>query len=132
MKKTILLFSLSVCTLLFVNCKKEEEKKEVTIEKKVETLQNPIAADAATSHADLTIDGMSCAIGCAKTIEDKLNHTEGVSKAKVDFDKKTASIDFDGNVQTPEKLIAVIEAEADGKTYKVSKLEVKMIVKKKI
>jgi len=38
--------------------------------------------------ASFTISGMTCAIGCAKTIQDELSETDGVQKATVDFDKK--------------------------------------------
>ncbi|GEP49701.1 hypothetical protein FNO01nite_03730 [Flavobacterium noncentrifugens] len=63
---------------------------------------------------------MSCAIGCAKTIEKELSEMDGVQKASVDFDSKKAVIDFDATKQTPENFVKVVEATADGKTYKVS------------
>ena len=45
--------------------------------------------------ASLAIDGMTCAMGCAKTIENKLKSMEGVISAEVDFEKTVASIEFD-------------------------------------
>ncbi|AIJ37629.1 heavy-metal-associated domain-containing protein [Flavobacterium psychrophilum] len=66
---------------------------------------------------------MTCAIGCAKTIENKLVSLDGVQKATVDFDKKMAIIQYDATVQTPEKLVQTVEAVADGKTYKVSNVK---------
>lgn len=98
---------------LFTSCKKEETTKtevESTIVKK------KIAKAETTSF---TIEGMTCAMGCAKVIEGKLAGLEGVQKATVDFDKKTATIEYDATLQTPEQLTKTVEAVADGKTYKV-------------
>ena len=69
--------------------------------------------------ASFAIEGMTCAVGCAKTIEKKLAESEGVEKATVDFDKKLATVTFDKSVQNPTSLTQVIEGVADGKTYKV-------------
>ena len=62
-------------------------------------------------------------MGCAKTIQEDLTKQEGVQKATVNFDTKTATVTFDKTVQTPEKLTSVVEAAADGKTYKVSNMK---------
>jgi copper chaperone CopZ len=66
---------------------------------------------------------MTCAIGCAKTIEEELSGLDGVKKATVDFDKKSAIVIFDKTVQTPEKLIKIVQATGDGKTYKVANMK---------
>ena len=66
---------------------------------------------------------MTCAIGCAKTIEKQLSETEGVQKASVDFDNKLAKVSFDASKLTPESLVKIVEATADGKTYKVSNVK---------
>ncbi|MFM9987972.1 heavy-metal-associated domain-containing protein [Flavobacterium sp.] len=110
--KVILVFFL-LTGIVFVSCKKEAGV-EVAITKK------GIAKVETTSF---NIEGMTCAMGCAKTIENKLASLDGVQKASVDFDKKTATIQYDGNIQTPEKLAETVEAVADGKTYKVSELK---------
>lgn len=101
---------------LFVSCKKETEASKA----ETATATKEIANVEKTSF---TIDGMTCAVGCAKTIETKLAGLEGVQKATVDFDKKTATIEYDATVQTPEKLVETVEAVADGKTYKVSNVK---------
>ena len=43
--------------------------------------------------------------------------------AKVDFDKKLATVTFDKTVQTPESLTKIVQATGDGKTYKVSNMK---------
>ncbi|MGH2667213.1 heavy-metal-associated domain-containing protein [Flavobacterium sp.] len=101
---------------LFVSCKKETENGKTEI-----TASTKEVANAETTS--FTIEGMTCAVGCAKTIETKLAGLDGVQKATVDFDKKTATIQYDAAVQTPEKLVETVEAVADGKTYKVSNVK---------
>lgn len=70
--------------------------------------------------ASFNIEGMSCAVGCAKTIEKKLAKMDGVQHATVDYDTKTAKVEFDASVLTTENLIEAVESAADGKTYKVA------------
>jgi copper chaperone CopZ len=70
------------------------------------------------------IEGMSCAVGCAKTIEEDISKMDGVQKSSVDFDKKTAIIEFDADKIKAEDLVKKAEAAADGVTYKVSNLVV--------
>ena len=80
-------------------------------------------AAANVQTASFTVEGMTCAVGCAKTIEEELSGLDGVQKATVDFDKKLATVTFDKTVQTPEKLTEVVQATGDGKTYKVSNMK---------
>lgn len=70
-----------------------------------------------------TIEGMTCAIGCAKTIQEELSGLEGVQKATVNFEKKLATISFDKTVQTTKSLTAVVEKTGDGQTYTVSNIK---------
>lgn len=98
---------------LSISCKKE------TTEENAQT-ENVIPADAKLETASLAIEGMTCEIGCAKTIEDKLAHTNGVKEAKVDFEGKLATVTFDANQQNPESLKQIVEAVAGGDTYSVT------------
>ena len=107
---------LIVTASMFVSC-----KKEATETKTETTSVSPTIAK--TETASFNIEGMTCAMGCAKTIENKLANLDGVQKATVNFDKKTATIQYDATVQTPEKLVETVEAVADGKTYKVSNVK---------
>ena len=111
--------AIAVASILFLSCKKTEvkvatesgiAKKEVSVEVKTET-------------ATFNIEGMTCAIGCAKTIQEKLAAMDGVQKATVDFDKKTATVEFDATKLTPAKLLEAVETTGDGKTYKVSNMK---------
>ncbi len=93
MKFTKIIASLAIAGLVFVSCKKEEDKNLANI-KAIETAskeQKAIVAENVQT-ASFEIEGMTCAMGCAKTIEKELSNLEGVEKATVDFDKKTATV----------------------------------------
>ena len=115
--------TLALSSLFFVSCKETGSKPETNAKDEVATVEKKAALKPET--AVLKIDGMTCSMGCAKTIERKLAEIEGVQEAKVDFDKKEATVSFDAAVLTPEKLSKTVEATADGKTYKVSDIKTK-------
>ncbi len=108
----------SCCGIVVTGCKQAASPAPEKAVAKVKHAINPEKLQTAT----FTIDGMTCAIGCAKTIQDELSDLDGVQKASVDFDKKIATVSFDSSLQTPESLTQVVEATADGKTYKVSNM----------
>jgi periplasmic mercuric ion binding protein len=107
----------SISGLLLIGCKQTGSAPN----EKSSVLKSTINPEKLQT-ASFTIDGMTCAIGCAKTIEKELSETDGVQKATVDFDKKEATVAFDSSIQTPESLTKIVEATADGKTYKVSNM----------
>jgi copper chaperone CopZ len=113
-----------VGSLLIVGCKEKTAQKVTTVatETAVPKVKKEILA-ANIQTASFNVEGMTCAIGCAKTIEEELSGLDGVQKATVDFDKKLATVTFDKTVQTPEKLTKVVQATGDGKTYKVANMK---------
>jgi periplasmic mercuric ion binding protein len=113
-----------LASLLFVGCKEKSTEAVSNPETEVETpkVKKEIAATNLQT-ASFTIKGMTCAIGCAKTIEEELNGLDGVQTAKVDFDKELATVSFDKTVLNPEKITKVVEATADGKSYTVSNMK---------
>ena len=130
-KKSIV--TLVLTSVLFVGCK---EKSTEIVSKETATTEAPkVKKDPSDSEqpkeiaaanlqtASFSVEGMTCAVGCAKTIQEDLTGLDGVQKATVDFDTKLATVTFDKTVQTPEKLTTVVEAAADGKTYKVSNMK---------
>jgi len=123
MKFTKIIATFAIASLILVSCKKEEDKSLALIkaqaEKEAPKEHKTIAAENAQT-ASFTIEGMTCAMGCAKTIEKELSNLDGVEKATVDFDNKTATVVFDKTVQNQENLTKVVQATGDGKTYKVS------------
>ncbi|WP_026728571.1 heavy-metal-associated domain-containing protein [Flavobacterium denitrificans] len=120
MKFTKIIASLAITGLVFVGCKKEEDKNLANI-KPLETTKEHKAIPAENVQtASFEIEGMTCAMGCAKTIEKELSNLDGVEKATVDFDKKTATVTFDKTIQNENSLTTVVQKTGDGKTYKVS------------
>ena len=116
----ILLFA----SLLFAGCKEKTTGTATTssTETSAPKAKKEIAA-ANLQKASFTIEGMTCAIGCAKTIQEELSGLEGVQTATVDFDKKLATVSFDKTKQTPESLTKIVQATGDGKTYIVSNMK---------
>lgn len=121
-KKSIV--TLVLTSILFVGCKEKETEmaaKETATTAVPKVKKEIVATNLQT--ASFSVEGMTCAVGCAKTIQEDLTVLDGVQKATVDFDTKLATVTFDKTVQTPEKLTKVVEAAADGKTYKVSNMK---------
>jgi copper chaperone CopZ len=111
--KTIALFALT--SVLMVSCKNETAPTDETVVATEETQVQPVQL----ATASFSIEGMSCAVGCANHIEKKLAKLDGVKKAEVDYEAKKATVDYDANKVTPELLTQTVEEAADGKTYKV-------------
>jgi len=121
--KSIAIIALS--GLLFASCKDnkaEASSKTASSETVAPKVKKEIAA-ANLQTASFKIEGMTCAIGCAATIQEELTALDGVQTAKVDFDKKLATVTFDKTIQNPETLTKVVQATGDGKTYKVSDMK---------
>lgn len=121
MKISKILIAATIAGLALVSCKKEEDKSlQVVNAEKSAPKEHKAIAPENLQTASFTIEGMTCAVGCAKTIEEELANLDGVDKASVDFDKKTATVSFDKTIQNPESLTKVVQDTGDGKTYKVS------------
>jgi len=117
--------ALLLASLLFVGCK--EKSTEAVSDSATETQAPKVKKEIAAANlqtASFTIKGMTCAIGCAKTIQEELNGLDGVQTATVDFEKESATVSFDKTILTPEKLTKVVEATADGKSYTVSNMKI--------
>lgn len=118
MKFTKTLGWVAMAAICFTSCKQTDAAPKSEGGNEVAATESNAPAKMET--ASFSIEGMTCSMGCAKTIEKKLAEMDGVQNAAVDFDKKTATVEFDANKQTPETLVKTVEAAADGKTYKVS------------
>ncbi|MEO8535181.1 MAG: heavy metal-associated domain-containing protein [Flavobacterium sp.] len=124
MKFTKIIASAAIAGLVLVGCKKTESEKIIPVTAETKVPKEPVVIAAENVQtASFNIEGMTCAVGCAKTIEEELSNLDGVEKAAVDFDKKTATVTFDKTIQNPEKLTKVVQETGDGKTYKVSNMK---------
>ncbi|RZJ66555.1 MAG: heavy-metal-associated domain-containing protein [Flavobacterium sp.] len=116
LRKSLLIAALPV---LFLSACKQTESAAPAADN-TSTEKTTAAVSAKPETASFKIDGMVCAVGCAKTIENKLAKMDGVTKATVDYDKKQATVEFDAAVLSTEKIVETVEKTGDGKTYKVS------------
>ena len=62
----------------------------------------------------MSIEGMTCAMGCARAIENELKNVEGVSSAVVDFESATASVEFNSGLVSETGLIDFVNDYRDG------------------
>ncbi len=115
MKVKSILFAIAILFVSFTSCKKEAEK----------TVINKEISIAKMETVSLNISGMTCEIGCAKTIQSKLSKKEGVASAKVVFTDSLATIQFDATKTSSEDLITFISGIAGGDSYKASEIEAK-------
>ncbi|MFD2822789.1 heavy-metal-associated domain-containing protein [Lacinutrix iliipiscaria] len=119
--KNLLLVAVIACTAL--SCKNETKPEVKTIESEVvlETAKADLDPNATYAKAEFTIEGMTCAVGCAKTIEKKLAKMEGVKSAKVDYDNKLAMVEFDNAKVTTTTLEETVKKVGD--TYTVKEMK---------
>ena len=112
------LFGLTVVATLFFGCKDTASKPKA--ENTDSTTTKEIAIAAKPEKVSFKIDGMMCPDGCAKMIQKKLADTKGVQEVKVDFEAKTATVNFDLDQLSSAAIVKAVETAGDGKTYKVS------------
>ena len=111
MIKHILILTL-VATFAF-SCKNDAKAEVKTVEHAASEAVAKLDPNATYAKAEFTIEGMTCAIGCAATIEKKIAKMEGVKSSKVDFDKKLAMVEYDEAKVSPESLTKTVVSVAD-------------------
>ena len=112
-------FFIILSIIFFVSCQNKLTPKVITIPisqenpKKIEALGD-------LAYAKLSIEGMTCATGCAATIEKELQKTSGIVSAKVDFETNTGWVTYDANILNLDKVSSVVKSS--GTTYSVSEI----------
>jgi len=104
MKNLKFVVVLLLVTLLSVSFDKKIENKEV----KSQLTQVEDQTTENLQKISLEIEGMTCEIGCARTIQSKLSKKKGVKSAKVSFEDKKGIVEFDSSKITEIQVIAVI------------------------
>ena len=117
------ILALTIIIIAIVSCKNEGQPEVKTIEAgatiaKADKVLNP---DATFVKSEFTIYGMTCEIGCAKTIEKKIANMDGVKSATVDFDRRLAMVEYDEALVNHTSLEATVTKTAD--IYKVSDMK---------
>jgi|TARA_B110000967_G_scaffold180912_1_gene197599 Cu+-exporting ATPase len=106
--------------VFFLACKNEPKTEIKTVETGVETTKNH-DPNATYSKAEFSIKGMTCEIGCAKTIQKKLTSMEGVKSAKVDFKNEMAMVEYDVAKANPMSITKTVTSVSD--TYLVENMK---------
>ncbi|MCF8273843.1 MAG: cation transporter [Flavobacteriaceae bacterium] len=116
------IITILIIVLISVSCKNEANPEVKTIEvENASKATNETDPNATYAKAEFTIEGMTCAIGCAKTIEKKISGMDGVKSATVDFDRKLAMVEYNEAKVTPASLEETVTKVAD--IYKVSDMK---------
>ncbi|MDD3721952.1 MAG: heavy metal-associated domain-containing protein [Lutibacter sp.] len=111
--------TISILAIAFILFSCNDAKKEVPVEKP-EIEKQEVAANYKTIEVE--IEGMTCEIGCAKTIESKLSKTKGVTYSKVNFEEKIGKFTFDENKISQEDIAKKIAGIGGGALYKATKI----------
>ncbi|PHS10537.1 MAG: heavy metal transporter [Kordia sp.] len=120
--KTLKLVAIAFTFLATISCKKEQKEVEViTVDTIEKVKKSTISEDATLAKVQFNIEGMTCAIGCAAKIQKSLGNMDGVKKATVNFENKTAIVEYDVD-QINTKLLAE-RVVLNGNQFKVSNFQ---------
>lgn len=129
MKELKFILTLSIVLSIATSCKNNSKAEVKIIENgttQIIETSNVIAGNFEDienyAAAEFTIKGMTCAMGCAKTIEKKLAKTDGVLSAKVDFENELASVEFDADKIDKDALNKIVTGVSD--TYSVHDMKI--------
>ena len=112
---------IAFASLFAFACKNEAQPEIKTVDTEITVNTNTLDPNANYAKAEFSIDGMTCAMGCAKTIEKKLAKMDGVKSAKVDFGKKIAMVEYDDAKVTQTTLEETVKET--GKMYSVNNMK---------
>lgn len=122
MKTIKYISTIVLCAFFMVACRNNAHPEVKTVETaEASTAEKNLDPNAHYAKAEFGIEGMTCAIGCAKTIEKKIAKMDGVKSATVDFDRKLAMVEYDDAKVTPKSLEEAVAMVSD--TYKVNDIK---------
>lgn len=103
-----------LCIILFgfIACETKTAEKETSSK----TIKETPATHNSTSK--FSIEGMTCEIGCVRTVKSHLSKMNGVLAINMDFDTSRtinfSTIEYDKNMVSEEEMQAEIESIANG------------------
>ena len=119
MNKKAIFLLLAISATLIISCSIKSEKLDP------KDLKNDVPRMAKTETISLAISGMTCEIGCAKTIQSKLSKKEGITDAIVVFTDSIATVSFDSSKTSTKEISSFITGIAGGDAYTASELKSK-------
>tara|TARA_B100001109_G_scaffold255853_1_gene261659 strand:+ start:10980 stop:11474 length:495 start_codon:yes stop_codon:yes gene_type:complete len=107
MKKSVL-FALAICVslLVFESCESAKEES-------AEGVKTEVLAENKES-VQMKVDGMVCAMGCAKYIQEQVADLNGVVASNVNFEEGSAVFEFDKSVLSATEIESFINEIHDG------------------
>lgn len=117
MRKIAFSLTILLASVAFVACNSVEQ---TNTEVKEEIKKTEVLAENKT-EVKMEIEGMVCAMGCAKYIEDEVADLNGIVASKVDFEAGVGSFEFDKSAMTAEEIQTFISEIHDGQ-YKAKVL----------
>lgn len=108
MKKIAFSLIITMTLVGLVSCAPPEKNETEKVVVKKEVLAEN------KESVDMKVEGMVCAKGCAKYIEDKVAELDGVVLSSVDFAKGQAHFEFDKTIINPADLEKFIDEMHDG------------------
>ena len=117
--KNSFFFYIILSIVFFWGCQNKLTSKVIEVQISQESPKK-IKALGEEAYAKLSIEGMTCAIGCAVTIEKKLQKTPGIVSAKVDFETNTGWVTYNTTMLNLDKISLVVKST--GTAYSVSEI----------
>lgn len=108
MKTLINILMLAMSVSIMASCGGQKGGEEL------EPTTNSSTNYVTTSAVTVSIEGMVCEFGCAKTIQDEIAGLEGVTYSAVDYEGGQGTFKFDESVTSAEKIVAAIGEVNDG------------------
>lgn len=119
MKTIKYILGLFVISAILVSCKNETSPETKTVEVANEEVKEKVLnPDANYVAAKFEIEGMMCAMGCAKVIEKNIAQMDGVKTVEVDFESKIAKVEYDEAMVNKDLVIANVKKTGD--SYEVT------------
>lgn len=118
LKLTVPLVSILV---LILNCKQNKSAEIISVETANSQIHNETPQTEGLNYvtATFTIKGMSCEMGCARAIENKLSKLDGMSKANVNFQDEVATVKFDANKINEALLVSTVTSVSQTLSFSV-------------
>ena len=109
MKKSVL-FALAICVslLVFESCESAKEES-------AEGVKTEVLAENKES-VQMKVDGMVCAMGCAKYIQEQVADLNGVVASNVNFEEGSAVFEFDKSVLSATEIEQIRQVRAKSHT----------------
>jgi periplasmic mercuric ion binding protein len=117
--KHVSLFLLLSLSLLSCKEEKTTEKTNAADIKAGTVVQKP----QDLKKVAIAIQGMTCEIGCAKTIESKLSKTFGITDSKVLFEQNVGEFVYDANQISEAQIAQKIAGIGNGEMYTTSEIK---------